>query len=1297
MRVFFCWPPAMVLGIMRNGGHPQLRTLRDAEAELPDENEGRDAGMEQPRLGVGRLRKRHTTMEESTTWAENTVRGPGRDESGVHDLSDLLGPLFKELKKAVQAPSEAPQLPKELPKVPKTVQPHEAVQAPKTVQPHEPVLPHGAELLRDHTGRVRGALDDRNTNMTSRAAGRTAAQLNAGAAVGFGLLRPSISEDGRRLLLSPNRLPDGMGNYVSARVSFLGCQLRIEWGRGPRHPEDPEDPRISGGSAEMLYRITVMECQPGADSSAIVARWWYVLEEPPTAWEVAGLAEPGSAADAYLASMSRQRQPTEVRVMSYALNFRDNHGQKVHYRPDFGEYEKYDRSGFPSLLLQYRGEKLHLWPDYDKALSQRKSCDAPAEAGKKLLMGAGVTPGPRAVEVGAAAGSSEDCRRACEEALTECDRYTFSQNGKVCHFQTEPFTRPAKEVGGAAYQSGACEIVPRDVLVLTKSYLEKHKAVPGMPLRPGEGDGRGHLAAAAPGAACDLNALHGVPSVSGLHSPDVKAVITGNPTAAKLLALGREHQLLPPANVQLHPAPDGLLGGGAGDLKNDLSFGIGFQPASCVTADKTKAEQLAKEWAEERPGTSSALATIRPLQPGSKTQHELAEDATVTSFALELMRVSSCELAKQHEAAGSGGTSPAWVLTGSILRNLISAVLYTNGQLAGMKYLARKGIGVVAGEVVNHAELQKPVEAGLRPSISFTYGLTFSNPNCPPERRGRNWTFGSAISYAFTQSRDNGGSPPVLLVSDSIDATGLGDWMNNDRFNRQLPALMSTGFGEPGISLFKCEKVIDRANIRGVVFLTGGEGMREKLKAVILEAQEYAKRKYDLAVSSLEEFKKFTGGTGGLGQAPDYPWGGAGEVKASSILEWQKQYRIEKETLDCSPKPPPPEPEEADGPPDPANAAGSSASANATGVSAPPPPPPPPEPAADGPNANDTGGGGSTCYGHDKAQQGADADQSGGGTANQVQAASSSVAPPTPGAIGTDGAGAGESSSSGNVKVGVASYNILIDLQIPTNTAPFMKKKCESGGASHEQCIANAGSLISKYKEKGKPPIALLGEQEYMATGKAPFLKGLGADWKLLTDHITCAVWYNQALLPNAKAPAATTLGNRNDGPLVFLRGKDWDSDPEGVRCAVAGYFPDQRLLFGSLWCVHHDKVAGEKCVAAALSRFRKLADANEWKDYDRVIVAMDSNDEPGNLLGKSFPVRTPSGKDLSLRIGSSPLKTCCYADGPSLPYVGDYIADTAEQDSDPVIVPGAVADPVGLRSDHLPETRKKLKTPAKH
>eukprot|EP00392_Amoebophrya_sp_AT5.2_P001760 g1762.t1 len=291
-------------------------------------------------------------------------------------------------------------------------------------------------------------------------------------------------------------------------------------------------------------------------------------------------------------------------------------------------------------------------------------------------------------------------------------------------------------------------------------------------------------------------------------------------------------------------------------------------------------------------------------------------------------------------------------------------------------------------------------------------------------------------------------------------------------------------------------------------------------------------------------------------------------------------------------------------------------------------------------------------------------------------------------------------SGEGDLKVAVASYNILLDLQISTNSAPYMKTQCMTR-ASREQCLTNSGSLIAKYKKEGKPPIALLGVQEYKSPGKAPFLKGLGADWKLLTSHITCGVWYNEALVPNAKAPSAASVGNENDGPLVFLKkgltgtAFYWDSDRDGVRCAVAGYFPDQRLLFGSLWCVHPGTVAGEHCIKKALSRFQKLADANEWKEYDRVIITMDSNDGGATLLAPGsktgWPLKTPSGKDLTLRISSKSLKTCCYSSGPLLQMVGDYIADTAEPDTDSFIVPGAVSNPVGLRSDHVPVMKNVL------
>lgn len=277
-----------------------------------------------------------------------------------------------------------------------------------------------------------------------------------------------------------------------------------------------------------------------------------------------------------------------------------------------------------------------------------------------------------------------------------------------------------------------------------------------------------------------------------------------------------------------------------------------------------------------------------------------------------------------------------------------------------------------------------------------------------------------------------------------------------------------------------------------------------------------------------------------------------------------------------------------------------------------------------------------------------------------------------------------------------ASYNILVDLQAGRRVTPGRNDvfdECERSPGGVLGCVTNAGKLIRDQVgvalRTNAPPIVLLGEQEHRTNGEAALQAGLGPDWTMLDRHRTCAVWYNNKLLQGT--PEAAAAPSKSG----LVRGR---KDPENVRCLVAGYFPAQELVFGSLWCGHRHAQDPSRCVTAAAQRVADLCAKNSWPgpkpgtpcNGNRVMLAMDSNDYGGQLIGKSF------GQDggLRLEIDSAPPKTCCLGDMRSRPdpidSVGDFIADTRRDGFATEVIPGAGRM---LRSDHLP-VRKQVRLP---
>eukprot|EP00392_Amoebophrya_sp_AT5.2_P018511 g19069.t1 len=268
------------------------------------------------------------------------------------------------------------------------------------------------------------------------------------------------------MLISPNLLPSGPAgyaketsgsrSYVLRGVWFLGCQLRIEWGE-----TEKENKKM-----QMLYRITVMKCEDGAQSPEhhsgpppkksfpIVARWLKVAEEEDMGFEFGdGVNRHG---------------PATVIEMERAF---EEDSLQLDFHPDFGAYRHYDKSGFPPLLLQHKQDQPK-WPERPPALDEYKHCDRsdiPFKKGKQTgFRGFKIVPGivtnqgygdevavemakvkisvssepqedRRMSETKSSGGDdgAEKCREWCNEGAEECDRWIWNQNEKTCLLQVD--------------------------------------------------------------------------------------------------------------------------------------------------------------------------------------------------------------------------------------------------------------------------------------------------------------------------------------------------------------------------------------------------------------------------------------------------------------------------------------------------------------------------------------------------------------------------------------------------------------------------------------------------------------------------------------------------------------------------------------------------------------------------------------------------------------------------------------------------------------------------------------------
>ncbi|CAD7933040.1 unnamed protein product [Amoebophrya sp. A25] len=278
----------------------------------------------------------------------------------------------------------------------------------------------------------------------------------------------------------------------------------------------------------------------------------------------------------------------------------------------------------------------------------------------------------------------------------------------------------------------------------------------------------------------------------------------------------------------------------------------------------------------------------------------------------------------------------------------------------------------------------------------------------------------------------------------------------------------------------------------------------------------------------------------------------------------------------------------------------------------------------------------------------------------------------------------------------VGNYNLLIHLTQrglnPANEARpnYIHQNCfnQYGMADQQKCVTNSGTLIQDYNARtgGSAPIVILGVQEWSMAAVPAFQAGLGSNWRML-DHLgPCAIWYDAQMVQGQPVAAGT---RHLLMPHRQPRGQQGE-DPDGLRGLVAGYFPQQQLMFGSLWCAHMDANT-KQCIQAASDRIQTVAKANGFS-YNRVMIAMDSNDHNASQIGKKFSHHTGQRKQLKMQIRfPEHAKTCCYESGQTLGGgSGDYIADTEDDGHEGKIIPGSDRGPHQfLRSDHLPTMKE--------
>eukprot|EP00392_Amoebophrya_sp_AT5.2_P019077 g19788.t1 len=241
----------------------------------------------------------------------------------------------------------------------------------------------------------------------------------------YGMAGLRLHPDG--MALSPN-LVDGMRRYALRGVWFLGCVLRLEW----------EAPGEWDSAEEVKFFVSVARCMGEEDQLhgrfPIVARWHQV---------VAGTGD---------------SEDDELQLRKMEHRFDSAARMNVKFQPDFGSFRRFDKKGFPSLLLQHEKDR-DRWPSVDGPLENKKTCGTARE-------GKDYDGSPEGYVVSAwikKEGTAEECRAACEEAA-ECEAYTLGHSDGNCMFKRK------KENGfkdNKQCESGECTFKKRKIKYTT--------------------------------------------------------------------------------------------------------------------------------------------------------------------------------------------------------------------------------------------------------------------------------------------------------------------------------------------------------------------------------------------------------------------------------------------------------------------------------------------------------------------------------------------------------------------------------------------------------------------------------------------------------------------------------------------------------------------------------------------------------------------------------------------------------------------------------------------------------------
>ncbi|CAD7967497.1 unnamed protein product, partial [Amoebophrya sp. A120] len=334
---------------------------------------------------------------------------------------------------------------------------------------------------------------------------------------------------------------------------------------------------------------------------------------------------------------------------------------------------------------------------------------------------------------------------------------------------------------------------------------------------------------------------------------------------------------------------------------------------STASPDQIKTRHCGRSWSDDSHifeqwlGPFVRRATV--LLNAYIGQLFLCHSPSVSQRALELARPPSDDL----------GFPTPWSLTGVAIYHVVSAILFTNAQLAGVNFLTRKGIELTGGEraqmanetvgtdiqstttslrndeKTNYAELQRKFVAVSAP-VSFRMhecsgdesvrlwdmAKEYANKNAglkPHAYAGRFWWLTREESADATEKLRTymgPGTLPVLVLGDVVDVTGQAHWQQK-QFRKRFALDSWRGwwrrFSRPEMHLMmRCEKWADRVNIRAIL------AVEEKDVDQIRNAVRAAIR---LVANSKKAPMSSSGGTS-TSSAAGCPFSGLGEESSFS-------------------------------------------------------------------------------------------------------------------------------------------------------------------------------------------------------------------------------------------------------------------------------------------------------------------------------------------------------------------------------------------------------------------------------